>query len=144
MKKKIISLIALLASTSLLIGCNEEAASAGNQNNNSSDNNYADVSDNISSDSVSSSGDSGEDEIDELDVVIAEFVSDLNVIVPYVAKYDLVYEVYYCFEYGQYVISAYTKDAGNSICEEYANAFTEDTNLVSYNDDDYYTIEDYG
>ena len=144
MKKKIISLIALLASTSLLIGCNEEAASADNQNNNSSGNNYADVSDIFSSDPTSSSEDSGEDEIDELDVVIAEFVSDLNVKVPSVAKYDLVYEVYYYFEYGQYVISAYTKDAGNSICEEYANAFSEDTNLVSYNDDDYYTIEDYG
>lgn len=139
MKKKFVSLIAILASTALIVSCNEETSSE--TPNNSSGNNYGDISNDISSDSSSSS----EDIVNSgLDKMIAEFVSDTDVKVPSTASYNISdYEVLYYYAYEQYLIYAEVEDVNESIADEYAAMFTAETNLVSMNDEDY-SVEEYG
>lgn len=96
------------------------------------------------SSSNSSSSSSSEVVLTGLDKIIAEFVSDLNITVPSLNEYNLVYDVYFYYAYGQYVISADASDASGSILTSYLNKFVASTGLVSLNDDTYYTVDDYG
>ena len=93
MKKKFLTLIALLLSASLVTACNEETSSVDQANNGTSNggNNYGDVSGNdnsVPSDSSDSNG-GNEDQTNEFDKMIAEFVTDVNITVPSTASVNL-------------------------------------------------------
>ena len=148
MKKKFLTLIALLLSASLVTACNEETSSVDPTNNGTSNggNNYGDVSGNdnsVPSDSSDSSG-GNEDQTNEFDKMIAEFVSDINITVPSTVNFNLEeYEVFYYYAYEQYVLYAAGEDDDETFAEQYAALFTTDTNLTCLNDEDY-PVEDYG
>ena len=148
MKKKFLTLIALLLSASLVTACNEETSSADPANNGTSNggNNYGDVSGNnnsVPSDSSDSNG-GNEDQTNEFDQMIAEFVSDVNITVPSTASFNLEeYEVLYYYAYEQYVLYAAGEDDDEAFAEQYAALFTTDTNLTCLNDENY-PVEDYG
>lgn len=140
MNKNIIKLITLLLSTTLVVSCKTPTRSSSSSDNN----HYGDISDNsvISSDiPATSSIDDGEQ--GELDAIIADFVSDLDVAIPSVDEYNLYYEVFFYYSYQQYVISAAITDNSN-IESNYLAKFTNSASLVSLNDDSYYTVEEYG
>ena len=139
MNKNIIKLVTLLLSTTLVVSCGAHSRSSS-----SNGNNYGDISDSgVTSSDIPSSSSIDDGEQGELDKIIAEFTSDLDVAVPSVDEYDLFYEVYYYYSYQQYVISAANSDTDN-FESDYLAKFTSDTGLVSLNDDSYYTVEDYG
>ena len=139
MNKNIIKLVTLLLSTTLVVSCGAQSRSSS-----SNGNNYGDISDSgVTSSDIPSSSSIDDGEQGELDKIIAEFTSDLDVAVPSVAEYDLFYEVYYYYSYEQYVISAANYDTAN-FESDYLAKFTSGTGLVSLNDDSYYTVEDYG
>ena len=144
MKKKIISLITMLACISLVTACNEETSSSAPINSEGG-NNYGDIS---SLEPVSSNDiDSSENQIDTndgLDKMIAEFVSDVDIKVPSTASYNIEdYAVIYYYAYQEYIVMGEVADKNEVIADEYATLFTEDTNLVNFNDEDY-PVEDYG
>ena len=144
MKKKIISLITILACISLVTAFNEETSSSA-PNNGEDGNNYGDIS---SLEPASSNDiDSSENQIDTndgLDKMIAEFVSDVDIKVPSTASYNIEdYAVIYYYAYQEYIVMGEVADKNEVIADEYATLFTEDTNLVSLNDEDY-PVEDYG
>lgn len=150
MKKKIISLITLLVCTSLVTACKEEESSSvvGDETPVSSDAyNYGDISGGETS-TESSSISGGETNNNELDALIVEFVKGIDVNIPSTSKYNLEYEVLYYYAYQQYFISIHGEDADNIIADEYAELFTEETNLTSLNDDDeddpMYPVSTYG
>ena len=137
MKKKIISLITLLACTSLVVACNEETS-----DDSRSGYNYADASNNPGGGSTSD----GEQNVNKeaLDKMIADFVSDTGVTVPSTASYNIQdYDVLYYYAYEIYFIYAEVEDPNNAIADAYAATFTADTNLSNLNDEDY-PVEDYG
>ena len=137
MKKKIISLITLLACTSLVVACNEDTSDAP-----SNGNNYGDVSNNPGGGSTSD-GDQNVNK-EALDKMIADFVSDTGVTVPSTASYNIEdYAVLYYYSYEVYFIYAEVEDPNNAIADAYAATFTADTNLSNLNDEDY-PVEDYG
>ena len=136
MNKSIIKLVTLLLSTTLVVSCKTPTKSSSNGNNYDDSNNSV-----LSSDIPNTS--SIDDEQGELDAIIADFVSDLAVSVPSVDEYNLYYEVFFYYSYQQYVISAAITDTTN-IESSYLAKFSNATGLVSLNDDDYYTVEDYG
>ena len=148
MKKKLVSLISIIACLALVTGCGEEESSvpaSGNEAN--SGNNYGDVSGNTdNSDGNNSSDKNGnhDEPSSELDQMIADFVSDINIDVPLTEQFELdEYDVLYYYAYEQYLIYASGVDKEGTIEEQYAALFTEDTNLVNLNDETY-TVEDYG
>ena len=148
MKKKLVSLISIIACLALVTGCGEEESSvpvSGNEAN--SGNNYGDVSGNTNnSDGNNSSDNNGnhDEPSSELDQMIADFVSDINIDVPLTEQFELdEYDVLYYYAYEQYLIYASGVDKEGTIEEQYAALFTEDTNLVNLNDETY-TVEDYG
>ena len=137
MKKKIISLITLLACTSLVVACNEDTSDAP-----SNGNNYGDVSNNPGGGSTSD-GDQNVNK-EALDKMIADFVTDTGVTVPSTASYNIEdYAVLYYYSYEVYFIYAEVEDPNNAIADAYAATFTADTNLSNLNDEDY-PVEDYG
>ena len=139
MNKNVIKLVTLLLSTTLVVSCKTPTRSSSSENNH-----YGDISDNsvISSDIPSTSSIDGGEQ-GELDAVIADFTSDLDVIVPSVDEYNLFYEVFFYYSYQQYVISAAITDNAN-IESNYLAKFTNSATLVSLNDDSSYKVEDYG
>ena len=144
MKKKIISLITLLACTALVTACNEETSS-DSINSDGGNNNYGDVSslEPASSNDIDSSNNQI-DINDGLDKMIAEFVSDVDITVPSTASYNIEdYAVIYYYAYQEYIVMGEVADKNEVIADEYATLFTEDTNLVNLNDEDY-PVEDYG
>ena len=148
MKKKLVSLISIIACLALVTGCGEEESSvptSGNEAN--SGNNYGDVSGNTNnSDGNNSSDNNGnhDEPSSELDQIISDFVSDINIDVPLTEQFELdEYDVLYYYAYEQYLIYASGVDKEGTIEEQYAALFTEDTNLVNLNDETY-TVEDYG
>ena len=149
MKKKIVSLIALLACVSLVTACDkdESSSSSGIAPNNDTESgyNYGDISGNggNTSDSNNNNNNQG-NELTGLDAVIAEFVDGVDITVPSVNEYNLDYEVIYYLAYEQYLITAYGDGLGADVEHQYAALFTEDTGLTSMNDEDSYTVEDYG
>ena len=143
MKKKIISLITLLACTALVTACNEETSS--DSINSDGDNNYGDVSnlEPASSNDIDSSVNQI-DTNDGLDKMIAEFVSDVDITVPSTSSYNIEdYGVIYYYAYEEYIVMGQVEDANEVIADEYAALFTDETNLVNLNDEDY-PVEDYG
>lgn len=162
MKKNKLSLISLLISTTLMIACSGNNVSSNtlssNNNNdeptNSENSNapvYGDSSApiSVSSNQVSSSINNNSSSqpvitTDTLDDIISQFVSDIDVYMPVVNDYDLDYSVIYYYAYEQYMIVAQCEDANEDVLNDYLAQFTADTNLVSQNDDDWYTVEDYG
>ena len=139
MNKNIIKLVTLLLSTTLVVSCGAHSRSSS-----SNGNNYGDTSDSgVTSSDIPATSSIDDGEQGELDAIIADFVSDLDVVVPSVDEYDLFYEVYYYYSYQQYVVSAANYDTDN-FESDYLAKFTNDTGLVSLNDDSYYTVEDYG
>ena len=145
MKKKIVSMISLLACLALVTGCGEEESSSVPASiDNNSGNNYEDISgtDIYSSDN---NGDSSQNVSDnEVDQAIASFIDGVSAVVPSVADYNLEYEVIYYLAYEQYVFNA-VGTAGSADAEHaYAALFTEDTGFTTMNDDEDYPVEDYG
>ena len=139
MKKKIVSIISILACLALVTGCGEESSVPAAD---SSANNYGDVSNN-----TSEGGDSTSEIIisnDEVDQAIASFVDGISITVPSVANYNLEYEVIYYLAYEQYLFTAVGDGLGADVEHEYAALFTEDTGLVTTNDEEDYPVEDYG
>ncbi len=100
----------------------------------------------ISSSSINSGSSSSQPIVivDPLDQMIADFVSDLNVNIPSVSSYHLEYEVFYYYYYESYIIYMICEDEDEVIADAYFDLFDEDTNLNSENDDEFYTVEDYG
>ena len=100
----------------------------------------------ISSSEISSSIDSSSSQPvviddDSLDGQIAQFLEDLNTSIPSLNEYGLEFTVIYYYAYEQYVIVA----QGNGDFENaYLNKIKTESDLVSQNDDDFYTVEDYG
>ena len=144
MKKKIISLITLLACTALVTACNEETSS-DSINSDGGNNNYGDVSnlEPASSNDIDSSVNQI-DTNDGLDKMIAEFVSDVDITVPSTSSYNIEdYGVIYYYAYEEYIVMGQVEDANEVIADEYAALFTDETNLVNLNDEDY-PVEDYG
>ena len=140
----------LLASISLLVACNKEnnevppGEAPTSDNQVSSDNNYNDISADINSGSSSDEGGNNNQQVElgELDLIIADFVSDLDVIVPSVKEYNLEYDIYYYYAYQEYIIAAYCADEDNIIAPIYNEEFTSDTNLHDANTDYDYDSED--
>ena len=134
MKKKIISLIALLACASLVTACDKDESSVPASMEGG--NNYGDISG-----AGQNSSDNGQNVSDAvIDQAIASFVSGVDIAVPSLANYNLEYEVIYYLAYEQYLFTA----VGEGLDEEYATLFTEDTGLTSSNDDEDYPVKDYG
>ncbi len=149
MKKKIVSLIALLACVSLVTACDKDESSPSSaiapNNDTESGYNYGDISGNGSNTSDSNNNNNNQgNELTGLDAVIAEFVDGVDITVPSVNEYNLEYEVIYYLAYEQYLITAYGDGLGADVEHQYAALFTEDTGLTSMNDEDSYTVEDYG
>ena len=135
MKKKIISLIALLACASLVTACDKDENGVP-ASSLEGGNNYGDISG-----SGQNSSDNGQNVSDAaIDQAIASFVSGVDITVPSLANYNLEYEVIYYLAYEQYLFTA----VGEGLDEEYATLFTEDTGLTSSNDDEDYPVKDYG
>ena len=147
MKKKFLNIIALLLSASLVTGCNEGKTSTNPSNDGSSANNYGDVSnDNNDSIAPDSSIDDNNplEPTSDFDKMVAEFVSDLDVNIPLTTDFNLEEcEVFYYYAYEQYVVYGAADDIDGLLADQYASLFTDDTNLVSFNDEDY-PVEDYG
>ena len=189
MKNKLVPIVALIASASMLIACNVSSNSSNSNNSVINSGSNADASNNnaygdsSNSDDLSSSKDitssltsssqqnssassqgsssqtasssqnegssqsgssSIQPELETLDSIIAKFVSDSNITVPALNSYDLSFQVTYYYAYSQYYISAFGQDRDGRIASQYALSFVESTNLVSQNDDDWYTVEDMG
>ena len=126
--------------TSSLTSSSQQNSSASSQGGSSSQ--TASSSQNEGSSQSGSS--SIQPELETLDSIIAKFVSDSNITVPALNSYDLSFQVTYYYAYSQYYISAFGQDRDGSIASQYALSFVESTNLVSQNDDDWYTVEDMG
>ena len=139
MNKNILKLITLLLSTTLVVSCKTPTRSSSSENNH-----YGDISNSgVTSSDIPSTSSIDDEEQGELDAIIADFTSDLDVIVPSVDEYNLYYEVFFYYGYQQYVISAAITDNSN-IESSYLAKFTNSATLVSLNDDSSYKVEDYG
>ena len=79
-----------------------------------------------------------------LDGQIAQFLKDLDISIPALNEYGLSSAVIYYYAYEQYFIAATGIDADGGIERAYANKIQTETDFVSGNDDDWYTVEDYG
>ena len=135
MKKQAYKLLPILLSVMLVTGCKGIV-------HKSSNNNYDGSNDSIySSDIPSPSSDPSEE--GDLDKIIAQFVDGLNVNIPSVNEYKMLYQVYYYYSYSQYVISAAISDDG-AIESAYNTKCSSETTLVSLNDDTYYPVDEYG
>ena len=135
MKKQAYKLLPILLSVMLVTGCKGIV-------HKSSNNNYDGSNDSIySSDIPSPSSDPSEE--GDLDKIIAQFVDGLNVNIPSVNEYKMLYQVYYYYSYSQYVISAAISDDG-AIESAYNTKCSNETTLVSLNDDTYYPVDEYG
>ena len=172
MKNKFLSIITLLVSTSLMMACNTGKqipvpAPSSNPSSSDSGENYEDEgpngsvassdsngsvesSNNESSNNESSDVGSSENQpvVDKnsLDGVIAQFIEDYDdVIVPALNGYNLDFDILYYYAYDEYFIFAQGADVGGLIEAEYLAKFDEiDTGLICQNDDDFYTVEEYG
>ena len=135
MKKQAYKLLPILLSVMLVTGCKGVV-------HKSSSNNYDGSNDSIySSDIPSPSSDPSEE--GDLDKIIAQFVDGLNLNIPSVNEYKMLYQVYYYYSYSQYVISAAISDDG-AIESAYNTKCSSETTLVSLNDDTYYPVDEYG
>ncbi len=135
MKKQAYKLLPILLSVMLVTGCKGIV-------HKSSNNNYDGSNDSIYSSEIPSPSSNPSEEGD-LDKIIAQFVDGLNVNIPSVNEYKMLYQVYYYYSYSQYVISAAISDDG-AIESAYNTKCSSETSLVSLNDDTYYTIDEYG
>ncbi len=135
MKTQAYKLLPILLSVMLVAGCKGIV-------HKSSNNNYGGSNDSIYSSEIPSPSSDPSEEGD-LDKIIAQFVDGLNVNIPSVNEYKMLYEVYYYYSYSQYVISAAISDDG-AIESAYNTKCSSETSLVSLNDDTYYTIDEYG
>ena len=138
MKKKIVSMISLLACLALVTGCGEEESSVPASIDGG--NNYGDISQNTSDGGNSTSQIVSDAAIDK---DIAAFLDGINVTIPSLANYNLEYKVIYYLAYEEYIFTATGTGLGADVEHEYAALFTADTGLTSLNDEDY-PVEDYG
>lgn len=135
MKKQAYKLLPILLSAMLVTGCKGVV-------HKSSSNNYGGSNDSIYSSEIPSPSSDPSEEGD-LDKIIAQFVDGLNVNIPSVNEYKMLYQVYYYYSYSQYVISAAISDDG-AIESAYNTKCSNETTLVSLNDDTYYPVDEYG
>ena len=147
MKKKIVSIISLFACLALVTGCGEDESSLP-ASSIEGGNNYGDISDagQNTSDSSQNTSDNGGQNIGDsaIDQDIALFVDGVDITVPSLANYNLDYKVIYYLAYDQYLFTAVGDVSDVDTHHEYAELFTEDTNLASMNDEDSYKVDDYG
>ena len=104
----------------------------------------------ISSSEISSSIDSSSSSSEpvviidnSLDGQIAQFLDGTDIEIPALNEYNLTHVVIYYYVYQQYMIIAQGRDLAGTIASSYLAKLNQ-TELVSQNDDDYYTVEDYG
>ena len=135
MKKQAYKLLPILLSVMLVTGCKGVV-------HKSSSNNYDGSNDSIYSSDIPNPSSNPSEEGD-LDKIIAQFVDGLNVNIPSVNEYKMLYQVYYYYSYSQYVISAAISDDG-AIESAYNTKCSSETTLVSLNDDTYYPVDEYG
>lgn len=135
MKKQAYKLLPILLSIMLVTGCKGVV-------HKSSSNNYDGSNDSIYSSEIPSPSSDPSEEGD-LDKIIAQFVDGLNVNIPSVNEYKMLYQVYYYYSYSQYVISAAISDDG-AIESAYNTKCGNEVTLVSLNDDTYYPVDEYG
>jgi len=135
MKKQAYKLLPILLSIMLVTGCKGVV-------HKSSSNNYDNSHDSIYSSDIPNPSSNPSEEGD-LDKIIAQFVDGLNVNIPSVNEYQMLYQVYYYYSYSQYVISAAISDDG-AIESAYNTKCSSETTLVSLNDDTYYPVDEYG
>ena len=135
MKKQAYKLLPILLSVMLVTGCKGVV-------HKSSSNNYDGSNDSIYSSDIPNPSSNPSEEGD-LDKIIAQFVNGLNVNIPSVNEYKMLYQVYYYYSYSQYVISAAISDDG-TIESAYNTKCSNETTLVSLNDDTYYPVDEYG
>ncbi len=138
MKKKIVSMISLLACLALVTGCGEEESSVPASIDGG--NNYGDISQNTSDGGNSTSQIISDAAIDK---DIAAFLDGINVTIPSLANYNLEYKVIYYLAYEEYIFTATGTGLGADVEHQYAALFTADTGLTSLNNEDY-PVEDYG
>lgn len=148
MKKKIISLIALLACASLVTACGEDESSNGEVtgSDTTSGYNYGDISDGENGTNTSDNNGGNNQNVSDaaIDQAIASFIDGVDITIPSLADYNLEYEIIYYLEYEQYLFTATGNALSADAAHEYATLFTEDTGLASMNDDETYPVEDYG
>lgn len=135
MKKQAYKLLPILLSVMLVTGCKGVV-------HKSSSNNYDGSNDSIYSSEIPDPSSNPSEEGD-LDKIIAQFVDGLNVNIPSVNEYKMLYQVYYYYSYSQYVISAAISDDG-AIESAYNSKCSNEVTLVSLNDDTYYPVDEYG
>ena len=144
MKKKIVSIISILACLALVTGCGEDESSVP-ASSVEGGNNYGDISD--AGQNTSDDNGNGTSQIISdaaIDQAIASFVDGISVTIPSLANYNLEYEVIYYLAYEQYLFTAVGEGLGADVEHEYAALFTDDTGLVTINDEEDYPVEDYG
>ena len=97
MNKNVIKLVTLLLSTTLMVSCGAHSRSSS-----SNGNNYGDISDSgVTSSDIPATSSIDDGEQGELDAIIADFTSDLDVTIPSVDEYNLFYEVFFYYSYQQ-------------------------------------------
>ena len=150
MKKKIVSIVSLLACLALVTGCGEDESSVP-ASSIEGGNNYGDVSNagqNTSDDNGNGNENgngNGQNVSDAaVDQVIAAFIDGVEITVPSLATYNLDYEVIYYLADDIYLFTGVGTGLSADADHEYAELFTENTGLTSMNDEDSYTVEDYG
>ena len=163
MKNKFLPIVTLLVSASMMMACNikpviptpssnpSSEGEGGNYDGSDSDasvifgDDITSSDDEESSDSSASSDSQPVVDSNSLDGVIAQFVDGIDVTIPALNSYNLDYDVFYYYAYDEYYIYAEGRDLGGAIEAEYLAKFdTVDTGLVSGNDDEDYTVEEYG
>ena len=136
MKNRITKITALLLSLALVTACQKPTArSSGN----AYDNNDSQIN-------SGSSDNSGEDlPVDGIDKVIEEFLHGTTVTMPSLKGYEskIAYDVLYYYAYSTYFI-AIEADDNEAIVNYLNNQLPGSSGLYSLNDDEDYTIEDYG
>lgn len=140
MKKKLIVLFPALAL--MLTGCNlSRFIPSFNHSGDSNNYNSGDTSD-VGNSSNTTPSVSSETQKEGLDLLISQFVSGTGLEVPSLNEYSMEYEIFYTYEYQNYVIGAYVPST-SGLDAAYNRKFSG-TNWVSWNDDDWYPVEEYG
>ena len=141
MKNRITKITALLISLALVTACQKPSTPSSSSSGNAYDNSDSQISSNSDS-----SDNSGEDlPVDGIDKVIEEFLHGTSVTMPSLNGYEskIAYDVLYYYAYSTYFI-AIEADDNEAIVNYLNNQLPGESGLYSLNDDEDYTIEDYG
>ena len=140
MKNRITKITALLISLALVTACQKPSTPSSSSSGNAYDNSDSQISSN--SDSSDNSG--ADLPVDGIDEVIEEFLHGTSVTMPSLKGYEskIAYDVLYYYAYSAYFIAIEVED--EATVDYLNNKLPGESGLTSLNDDDDYTIEDYG